>query len=381
MENGIQTTETLIQRRRMNATYQLDRHSERHVTQNSKHALEICAKLLHGHSPSTDHWCSLMTPDTTLFVQGDLKGYSDPLVGYDPASNFRDKEKVSNNQIIENWMNLFEIHRRVHADVLDSGIVCTSIPRSERYFTIKMHDDGMMKVHHNSNDSVNSSSTEILQNFLDYNRITPGRVLLMRESSKGARYRTYFADLQAFVLAVNFREHPEMFEEVFMTPTIVSPGDNELFSDGSTKPILRERDLPHGKKWTPKDMNYLYFVESKPGEKKHCPHSQKFYRPKAGSVKKVYYQIDELLKNEENGMKKMVRNYFSNLGDWTRWSDYWVNDVDDAVTILAIRHAYSFCDPDYSGVMETLDGITKPWYEHFASQELLNMEPEPEPEY
>lgn len=342
----------------------------------SEKSVEICAKHIDWSKVTIQ---GLITDTTTLYIQGDLKGYDDPLVGYDPASNFRDRDRVQNEQIVVNWMNLFEVHQRVRGK--DAGIVCTSIPRSERYFTVKMEDDGKMNVYNNTNNSVNTESSEVLQNFLDHVGLNERRVLDMREASKGARYRTYFADLQALLLAVDFRVFPEMFEKVFLKPTLVKKGDNELMPDGSVKPILRERELPGGKVWTPKDLTYLYFVKSSPTEDKHCPHSQSFYVPKQGVISKIYYQLDELLKNEENAVKRMIREkYFLSIYEWSRWSDYFVNDVDDVLTILAIRHAFSFTylTPSEKIIKEKLDEIVKPWFDHFASQELLNIEPEPE---
>jgi hypothetical protein len=340
-------------------------------------SIEICAKLI---DEVKEELHTRITQTTTLYIQGDLKGYDDPKVGYDPASNFRDRDKTLNEQIVVNWMNLFEVHQRVRGK--DAGIVCTSIPRSERYFTVKMEDNGKMNVYNNANNSVNTESSGVLQNFLDYVGMNERRVLNIREASKGASYRTYFADLHALLLAMDFRVFPEMFEKVFLKPTLVRKSDNELMSDGSVKPILRERELLGGKVWRPKDMTYLYFVKSSQVEDKHCPHSQSFYIPKSGVISKIYYQLDELLKNEENAVKRMVREkYFLSIYEWTRWSDYFVNDVDDVLTILAIRHAFSFTylTPSERVIKEKLDNIVKPWFEHFASQELMDIEPEPEP--
>lgn len=344
-------------------------------------SVEICAKLIDGVQEDIH---GLITDTTTLYIQGDLKGYDDPVVGYDPASNFRDRSKSLNEQIVVNWMNLFEVHQRVRGK--DAGIVCTSIPRSERYFTVKMEENGKMNVYNNTNNSVNTESSNVLQNFLAHVGLNERRVLNIREASKGAKYRTYFADLQALLLAVDFRVFPEMFEKVFLKPTLVKPGDTELMPDGSVKPILRERELPGDKVWTHKDLTYLYFVKSSPTEDKHCPHSQSFYVPKSGVISKIYYQLDELLKNEENAVKRMVREkYFLTIYEWSRWSDYLVNDVDDILTILAIRHAFSFTylTPSEKTIKEKLDNIVKPWFDHFASQELLDVESHsvPEPEY
>ena len=52
--------------------------------------------------------------------------------------------------------------------------------------------------------------------------------------------------------------------------------------------------------------------------------------------------MNELLSMKESGMKEMVRNFFGLHGSYTRFSDYWVNDVDDGFTILMILNAYSY---------------------------------------
>ena len=181
------------------------------------------------------------------------------------------------------------------------------------------------------------------RNWLLWTAFKTGQVLLFVLSLALLVAALVLADLQALLLAVDFRVFPEMFEKVFLKPTLVRKSDNELMSDGSVKPILRGRELPDGKVWTPKDLTYLYFVKSSPVEDKHCPHSQSFYVPKSGVISKIYYQLDELLKNKENSVKRMVREkYFLSIYEWTRWSDYFVTDVDDVITILAIRHAFSF---------------------------------------
>ena len=34
----------------------------------------------------------------------------------------------------------------------------------------------------------------------------------------------------------------------------------------------------------------------------------------------------------------------NDFGGYKRFSDYWVNDVDDGLTLLLIKNAYSYCD-------------------------------------
>ena len=48
--------------------------------------------------------------------------------------------------------------------------------------------------------------------------------------------------------------------------------------------------------------------------------------------------------DRENGTKEMIRNYLSEMSMYNRYSDFWVNDIDDAFTILMIINAYKYCE-------------------------------------
>jgi len=38
----------------------------------------------------------------------------------------------------------------------------------------------------------------------------------------------------------------------------------------------------------------------------------------------------------------MIREHFTNVANFKRWSDYSVNDVDDGITMCAIYHAFMY---------------------------------------
>ena len=53
-------------------------------------------------------------------------------------------------------------------------------------------------------------------------------------------------------------------------------------------------------------------------------------------MRKFIHSSWELLRDTENGAKKMVREHFENVNEWKRWSDYSVNDVDDGITACVV---------------------------------------------
>ena len=52
-------------------------------------------------------------------------------------------------------------------------------------------------------------------------------------------------------------------------------------------------------------------------------------------------------------------------GSYSRWSDYWVNDIDDALTILAIINSFKLDQSTDSNkrILSKFEGIAKPWFE------------------
>ena len=60
-------------------------------------------------------------------------------------------------------------------------------------------------------------------------------------------------------------------------------------------------------------------------------------------------------------MKQMVREFLGDQSVYSRLSDYWVNDVDDGLTILAIAGCYDnvVLTPDEERVKEQLHQIIK----------------------
>ena len=67
-------------------------------------------------------------------------------------------------------------------------------------------------------------------------------------------------------------------------------------------------------------------------------------------------------------MKKMIRNYLKNLNTYSRLSDFWLNDIDDAFTILMIINAYRYAELDEQDkmILKQFEDIAKVWYDELS---------------
>lgn len=260
--------------------------------------------------------------DIKLYCQFDPK----PLGSGDVASNLRYKhDKTINNRVVKNMMNLFKLY----SDVKSDPIVLTSYPREQRYKTITFLEDGFVKVINNATKREIDEDTQEMNHFLK-RWISQENLLKMKESTKGARYNTYLADMISFILMMNHKYHPEMFDKIVRNPTVFNT--TMLNADGQPylKPFTK-----NGKEWVPKDFDYLYFEE-------HGSDGLEFLVPKEGSIGKIYHQLKQLISLNENGVKEMLRKFLSENSSYERFSDYFVNDVDDYFTILMIKNSYEY---------------------------------------
>jgi len=327
----------------MTPSYQLDR-----FTSNGERSSFELAGAMVISSFDARHDDPFTTKDDFLFVQAEIKGPKQK----NPASNLRFSDKEVNNLVVKNTYNLFMKYKELN----EHPIIITSYPRNERTQSFKVEDDGTFTVIYNLHTSQTFTKQNLtMESFLRSFDITPSMMLNMRESSKSAKYNTYFADILSFILKVDYFAHPEMFDEVTLTPEILH-SDDERFKDV--------------KDWKPKDgFDYLYYTDN-PG-----PASQKFMIPKKDSIQKVYYQMWEILSNQENGIKSLVRDYFKHVMVDLRWSDYWKNDIDDFFTILAIINCYKHTTltQQETNILKQFEAIQKQFLENDHS-----MEPEPE---
>jgi len=306
----------------MNAVYQINTiHGS-----GTKEVTEVAAALVQ----ETREVLSFLG-DATLSIEAELKSLGEG----DTASNLRFKgDKEKNNHVVSNYMKLFETYAPT-----EKPIIITTVPRKHRYITYSLTEGGEIEAHNSNTKGFMAKETTILKEFLESMNIDRTKVTSMREASSGAGYRTYLADLLAFIYLVDSHFHREMFEQRRKTPFVVNT--QTLDEDGNA--VLTEIDSG-GRKWVPKEgYDYLYFTgEETPREMVEKKYENIFWEPKEGSIVKVYFQLGELLSKEENGMKKMVRDYMGLLGTYNRFSDYWVNDVDDALTIYMIYGAYKY---------------------------------------
>lgn len=260
-----------------------------------------------------------------FFGQFDLK----PLGSGDVASNLRYKhDSEINNNVVKNMMNLFSCYKK--PDGYTQPVVITSVSRSERFITCQLLEDGLVNMTNNVTKESLPKETKLFNDFLDSMSVTKEKMVVFREASKGSRYNTYLADMLSFIYLMDYQFHPEAFEDKYKEPRVY----NTSQMDENGLPLLKSFDKD-GKTWTPKDnFDYLYFDESDQSS------GINFKIPGSDSIHKVYHQLNELISLEENGAKEMVRTLLGNIGIYERFSDYWVNDVDDAFTILMIYNAY-----------------------------------------
>lgn len=318
---------------------------------------ELAAKLQFGESSLMDLLQD--SPDNTsfsfdnhkFFVQGEFKDSYDDKMGYDPSSNFRDKTLTDNNRVVSNWVQVFEMIRKNNGH-----LVSTSVARPFRTYTLKMGEDGSVAMYDNSLQKIDEEFTRIFQEFLIGIDVSKDDMIDMRQASKGAHFNSYLADMMSFIIAMDEHYHPEMFEEKYFQVVVKRSGTDverqlrergdltEEQIQGELLDTLTPKVDQRGKEWTPKDgFDYLFFEEASIGLRVKCL--------KDGSVAKIYNQMKELLKKEENGTKQMLREFLKSKSVYNRWSDYLINDVDDAFSIYMLYYSFKYNELDQTDMM------------------------------
>ena len=318
--------------------------------------IELASALLGTDEMVTNMMSKLSMPGTTLF----LPAMPNELGMGDVASNFRYKHDMEqNNIVVQRWLDVFREYKK---NENKNHVVITAVSRADRYMTFKLLENGLIEVLNNQNkNTLYVKETAIMSKFLVCHNITTEHMKKIRMSSEGARFNTYMADMIGFMNIMNFKYHPEMYDKSFMKPYIVTPECKfhraEVDGEFMLQPVVI-----NGKEWQPNPgFNYLYFRNP---SYKDCDVSQVFHILKSGSMPKVYNQIFEALDDRENGTKEMIRNYLSEMSMYNRYSDFWVNDIDDAFTILMIINAYKYCELNELDVLilERFETITEPWF-------------------
>ena len=247
----------------------------------------------------------------------------------DVSSNLRYKKcKEVNHQVVKNTLTFLEFYKKMN----DNPVIVTAFPRTQRYYSFKMNEDGSVDVKNNKTGERESDKEENLRRFFEKVGLDLSKRQKMRMSSEGAHFYTYLADILSMIVQMDYYYHPEMFEEVSLSPDVVNTTTGDAFGNMRLKSVSS-----NGRVWTPTpEFDYLYFSKERNSQ------TQKYLFPKEGSIEKVYAQFWELFMDTENGTKQMMRGHFTNVNEWKRWGDYSVNDVDDGMTACLVYYSHLF---------------------------------------
>jgi hypothetical protein len=256
----------------------------------------------------------------------------------DVASNFRYKhDKDINNSVVEKWLQVFAEY-----NTNKNPVVVTSVGRDARYMTFKLLENGKVNIVNNKDNSLLENETNIFNHFINSYNITFDKMKIIRESTKGARYNTYMADMIGFVNILNFEYNPEMFDKYDLEAQIITP-ESKFYRSEVEGELMLQPVIKNGKEWKPLEgHNYLYFRN----QDKIVKHKNTFYMLNEIHMPIVYQKIFEMLKPEDNVTKSKVREFIKSIMSYDRLSDYWYNDIDDAFTIFMIHNCYRYCELD-----------------------------------
>ena len=256
----------------------------------------------------------------------------------DVSSNLRYKhDSEKNNAGCVKWVDILTKVGTVYS---------TTLSRGERLRMYTINEDGTIDVYNKQKDEI-PEEKETLKKFLEHFGMDAERVKVMKGAS--AYGATYMADMLSFILTMEVMYNTDVFNPRWLTPEIVKAGDERL------TPVEKEG----GKVWTPiKGNDYLYFTPSKEGEGIKVMEY-------GGDPIYLYSKLQELLSLEENEAKADLRKMFNFCSDYTRISDIWINDIDDALTIYMILNAYSHTTltEDEEKVKAQLEQITSTFFQ------------------
>jgi len=289
--------------------------------------VEVASGLFEGHSPQ-------VTENTVLCIQA----CPSQLGEGDVSSNLRHKhDNEKNNQGCEKWREILTNAGSVYS---------TTLSREERMRMYKMNDDGTIDVYNKQKDEV-SEEKETLKNFLEHFEMDTERVKVMKGAS--AYGATYMADMLSLIMTMETMFNTGIFNPEWYVPEVVKAGDERL------QPVEKE----DGKVWTPIEGNdYLYFTPSEQGT------GVKIMKY-GGDFSDIYSKLQELLSLEENEVKADLRKMFSFCSAYHRFSDVWINDIDDALTLYMTLNAYSHAtlSPQEEKVKAQLMTITSTFFQ------------------
>lgn len=277
--------------------------------QPKKHVIDIMGALTQERSVFL-HWLNkVYTKDTVVSLGGELKCEGEGR----PPSNFRSKDKELNENVVHNLLVLI---MKTKSTEKQSAIFVNTIPRNKRLLSFNIGESGSMKVRVDPKFTLYTEEyiTETLHEFLGKFGIGTEQLLKIRESCKGAKYNTYLVDMISFLYQiVNVKtEGSKYFEREFRLPVIYKEQDN------------------------PSEI-YMNMVTD-------TSNAYEFMVPKDESIENIYIDFVETISEYDNPVKRAIRHYV-NTHYVYRWTDFDVNDTDDAFTILMILFAYR-CKPE-----------------------------------
>ena len=305
--------------------------------QSENYHLEIASALLdYPDGNIMDDIFGSIKPNTTIFLPA-----MPNLIGMgDVASNFRFKhDATTNNLVVDRWNQLFEFYKKNK-----NPVVITTIGRQSRCISLKMNEDGTVNIINLKTKQSDKTNTDIFTNFLHSFNIDQEKMKIIREASSGAKYYSYLADMMGFINIINWNYNKSLFRkmgyEFDLETQVVNTTDVYHRKEVSGQKMLTPVTI-NGREWVPKDgFNYLYFNVQK---YKSTPTSQTFVVFKEEHIDQLYQSLFDAISLEENTIKSQIRNYFNDVS-FTRYSDFWLNDVDDAFTILMILNCYRYVE-------------------------------------
>ena len=162
-----------------------------------------------------------------------------------------------------------------------------------------------------------------LRKFLEHFGMDVERVKVMKGASEyGA---TYMADLLSFVMVLEVMYNESSYSSQWFVPEIVKAGDERL------KPVQKGEKV-----WTPVEGNdYLYFTPSTEGTGVNI-------KTFVGDPSNLYKRLQDLSHLKKTKKRPDLRKMFSFCKITLYFfSDVWMNDLDDPLSIYMILNAYS----------------------------------------
>ena len=139
-----------------------------------------------------------------IFQENDLQLFLNSIpaelgVG-DVSSNLRYKhDKEINHAVVKNTVTFLEFYRKMN----DNPVVVTAFPRSQRYYSFKLNEDGSVDVKNNKTGEREEDKEEIIHKFFETVGLDSTKRQRMRMSSEGAHFYTYLADVLSLIVQVD----------------------------------------------------------------------------------------------------------------------------------------------------------------------------------